>query len=64
MKQQRKLVDIDSLNGSSLSLNIKSICDILRRDDGVGVKFYILELSWIMFLKIYEDREKYNIEFL
>ena len=40
-----------------INLNIKSLVDILRRDDGVGTKYYVLELSWILFLKIFEEIE-------
>lgn len=37
--------------------DIKHVCDILRRDDGVGAKDYIEQFSWILFLKIFEGVE-------
>jgi len=37
--------------------DIKHVCDILRRDDGVGAKDYIEQFSWLLFLKIFEGVE-------
>lgn len=37
--------------------DIKRVCDILRRDDGVGAKDYIEQFSWLLFLKIFEGVE-------
>lgn len=36
---------------------IKSVCDILRRDDGVGAGDYVEQLSWLLFLKVFESVE-------
>lgn len=36
---------------------IKSVCDILRRDDGVGAGDYVEQLSWPLFLKVFEGVE-------
>jgi len=55
------MVKIDSQQknkNKNFSLNVKSIIDILRKDDGVWPKYYIFEFSWILFLKIFEDIEK------
>jgi len=38
--------------------DIKRVCDILRRDDGVGASDYIEQLSWILFLKVFENVEE------
>jgi len=37
--------------------NIKRVCNILRRDDGVGAKDYIEQFSWLLFLKVFEGVE-------
>lgn len=37
--------------------DIKKVCDILRRDDGVGAKNYVEQLSWLLFLKVFENVE-------
>lgn len=37
--------------------DIKRVCDILRRDDGVGAKDYIEQFSWLLFLKVFEGVE-------
>ena len=42
---------------------IKRACDILRRDDGTsGVTDYMEQLSWLLFLKIFESIEKSHHE--
>jgi len=47
---------------TEVNLNIKSLADILRRDDGVGTKFYLIELSWLLFLKIFEQMEENEVD--
>jgi len=37
--------------------DIKRVCNILRRDDGVGAKDYIEQFSWLLFLKVFEGVE-------
>lgn len=37
--------------------DIKRACDILRRDDGVGVGNYVEQLSWLLFLRVFENVE-------
>lgn len=37
--------------------DIKKVCDILRRADGVGAKDYIEQLSWLLFLRVFENVE-------
>jgi len=40
---------------------VKAACDILRRDDGTSsVNDYMEQLSWMLFLKIFEGIEKVN----
>jgi len=38
--------------------DIKKACDVLRRDDGVGASNYVEQLSWLLFLKIFEGVEE------
>lgn len=38
--------------------DIKRACDILRMDDGVGPSNYIEQLSWLLFLRLFELIEK------
>jgi len=46
---------------SIVKSEIKSACDIMRRDDGTNVTSdYMEQLSWMLFLKIYEKIEKEN----
>src|SRR5687768_5064307 len=41
-----------------LSSNIWKACDIMRRDDGTtGIMEYVEQLSWMIFLKVFEDIE-------
>ncbi len=55
-------------NGKSLStpqsLNgaIKSICDIMRRSNCAGALQYVPELTWILFLRILDEREQQEAE--
>ena len=38
---------------------IKKCCDILRTDDGIsGAVHYTEELSWLLYLKFFQDKEK------
>ena len=43
--------------GSSIDAKIKSACDILRRSNVTGALQYIPELTWIVFLRILDERE-------
>src|SRR5438067_13670148 len=40
-----------------LNSAIWSICDILRRSNCAGVIQYVPELTWILFLRILDERE-------
>lgn len=42
---------------SYLDSQIKSICDIMRRSNATGALEYIPELTWILFLRVLDDRE-------
>lgn len=44
--------------------DIKRACDILRRDDGVGAGNYVEQLSWLLFLRIFENVEAQFTELL
>lgn len=46
-----------SLNGA-----IKSICDIMRRSNCAGAMQYVPELTWILFLRILDEREQHEAE--
>jgi type I restriction enzyme M protein len=43
---------------SSMNSYIKSICDIMRRDKTKGAMQYIPELTWMMFLRIFDEKEQ------
>lgn len=42
---------------SQLNAHVKSTCDILRRSNCAGAMQYVPELSWILFLRILDERE-------
>jgi len=46
------------VNKEFTKIDIKKACDILRMDDGVGANNYIEQLSWLLFLKIFEGIEE------
>jgi type I restriction enzyme M protein len=46
------------LNGQqSVNSAIKSICDIMRRSNCAGAMQYVPELTWILFLRILDEKE-------
>ena len=51
-KNGRRLATQKSVNGA-----IKSICDIMRRSNCAGALQYVPELTWILFLRILDERE-------
>jgi len=42
----------------SLNSEIKSICDIMRRSNCAGAMQYVPELTWLLFLRILDAKEK------
>jgi len=47
------------MNRKDLANKIWNACDIMRRDDGTtGILEYTEQLSWMIFLKVFEDVEK------
>ncbi len=48
----KRLSTQQSLNGA-----VKSICDIMRRSNCAGALQYVPELTWILFLRILDERE-------
>ena len=42
----------------SLNSYIKSICDIMRRSGRAGALQYVPELTWMLFLRILDEREE------
>ena len=46
-----------SVNGA-----VKSICDIMRRSNCAGALQYVPELTWILFLRILDERETREAE--
>lgn len=46
----------------SLNRAIKGICDVLRRSNCAGAMQYIPELTWVLFLRILDDREALEAE--
>src|SRR2546422_11673727 len=53
----RRLTTQQSVNGA-----IKAICDIMRRSNCAGALQYVPELTWILFLRILEEREQREAE--
>src|SRR5437660_5437387 len=46
----------------SLDAAIKSICDVMRRSNCAGALQYVPELTWILFLRILDEREAREAE--
>src|SRR5438552_15818488 len=46
----------------SLNAAVKSICDIMRRSNVAGAMNYVPELTWILFLRILDERETREAE--
>ncbi len=46
----------------SLNAAVKSICDIMRRSNCAGALQYVPELTWILFLRILDEREAQEAE--
>jgi type I restriction enzyme M protein len=53
----RKLTTQGSVNGV-----IKSVCDIMRRSNCAGALQYVPELTWLLFLRILDEREMREAE--
>ncbi len=45
------------LSQQSVNSAVKSICDIMRRSNCAGALQYVPELTWILFLRILDERE-------
>ncbi len=46
----------------SLNAAVKSICDVMRRSNCAGAMKYVPELTWILFLRILDEREAREAE--
>ena len=46
----------------SVNSAIKSICDIMRRSNCAGAMKYVPELTWILFLRILDEREAHEAD--
>lgn len=46
----------------SVNAAVKSICDIMRRSNCAGALQYVPELTWILFLRILDERETCEAE--
>ena len=46
----------------SVNAAVKSICDIMRRSNCAGALQYVPELTWILFLRILDERETHEAE--
>lgn len=46
----------------SLNAAVKSICDVMRRSNCAGAVNYVPELTWILFLRILDEREAREAE--
>ena len=56
-KKPQKLASQQSLNSA-----IKSICDVMRRSGCAGAMKYVPELTWMLFLRILDERETREAE--
>ncbi|MEW6377814.1 MAG: type I restriction-modification system subunit M N-terminal domain-containing protein, partial [Thermodesulfobacteriota bacterium] len=50
------------LSPQSLNSYIKGICDIMRRSGRAGALQYVPELTWMLFLRILDEREEEEAE--
>ncbi|HXP62226.1 MAG TPA: type I restriction-modification system subunit M N-terminal domain-containing protein [Dongiaceae bacterium] len=46
----------------SVNSAVKAICDIMRRSNCAGALQYVPELTWILFLRILDEREAREAE--
>lgn len=53
----RRLASPQSVNSA-----VKAICDIMRRSNCAGALQYVPELTWILFLRILDERETREAE--
>src|SRR6266853_2881348 len=53
----KRLATQQSVNGV-----VKSICDVMRRSNCAGALQYVPELTWILFLRILDERETQEAE--
>ena len=53
----KRLATQQSVNGA-----VKSICNIMRRSNCAGALQYVPELTWILFLRILDERESREAE--
>jgi type I restriction enzyme M protein len=53
----RRLVSQSSVNAA-----VKSICDVMRRSNCAGALQYVPELTWLLFLRILDEREQREAE--
>jgi type I restriction enzyme M protein len=51
----KKMKSPESVNGV-----VKAICDIMRRSNCAGAMQYVPELTWILFLRILDERESHE----
>ena len=49
-------------NQSAVNAAVWSICDIMRRSNCAGAMQYVPELTWILFLRIFDEREMHEAE--
>src|SRR5262245_29447902 len=51
-----------SLDRSSLDQAVHSACDVLRRSNCAGALQYVPELTWLLFLRVLDEREEIEAE--
>ncbi|MCL4202998.1 MAG: type I restriction-modification system subunit M [Pirellulaceae bacterium] len=56
-KESKSLASQQSVNAA-----VKAICDIMRRSNCAGAMQYVPELTWILFLRILDERETLEFE--
>ena len=62
LKKQRIARKAKLKSPESVNAVVKSICDIMRRSNCAGALQYVPELTWILFLRILDEREAHEAD--
>ena len=56
------MTESSSMTQEQLSATIWRICDIMRRSNYSGALGYLADLSWLLFLRLLDEREERDAE--